>query len=58
LSWQALPEEHPAYKYKKVPTAIIGGEIVADSPVILEQLLALLGAVLSIYIYIYIFIHM
>lgn len=32
-----LPADHPAHGYKRVPFVSIGGEIVADSPVILER---------------------
>lgn len=35
-----LPEGHPAQKYKKVPLVRIGEDIVPDSPVVLERLVA------------------
>lgn len=37
-----LPDAHAAKKYRKVPLAIIGEEVIADSPIILNKLLALI----------------
>lgn len=38
-----LPEGHPGFKYRKVPIAQIGEEVVPDSPIILQHLLELLA---------------
>ena len=38
-----LPEQHPAYKYRKVPIVQIGEDVVPDSPVILDHLIGLLA---------------
>jgi len=38
-----LPEDHPAHKYRKVPLVRIGGDVVADSPVVLDRLVEGLG---------------